>query len=187
MLARSENAVFRKFILKSAAVAAALCWAPAALADGETATARSEALAITPLSLVKEQDLDFGAIIPGTTTGFVTLSPTNTVTTTNGIVVMGTTQNAAFYGYGQFNQNLRIYLNANQFNLVRAGGTQTMRLDQLTVGSVPPVVLGTAPRTFRIASANGLFRFTLGGRLRVLANQMPGTYVGQFAVSVEYL
>lgn len=158
-----------------------------AQAQGETATANAEALAITPLSLVKEQDLDFGTIIPGTTNGFVTLSPANVVTTTGGIIVSGTTQNAAFYGYGRFNQQLRIYLNANQFNLVRQGGTQTMRLDQVTIGSTPPVVIGTAPRTFRIASASGLFRFTIGGRLRVLANQMPGTYIGQFAVSVEYL
>lgn len=156
-------------------------------AQGEAATANAEALAITPLSLVKEQDLDFGIIIPGATTGFVTVSPSNAVTTTSGIIVTGTTQNAAFYGYGTFNQRLRIYLDANQYNLVRQGGTQTMRLDQVTIGSTPPVVIGTAPRTFRIASANGLFRFTIGGRLRVLANQTPGTYVGQFAVSVEYL
>lgn len=174
-------------LMGAAAWAAMLLHAVPAYAQAEAAAADAEALAITPLSLVKEQDLDFGFIIPGTTTGFVTVSPTNTVTTTGGIIATGTTQNAAFYGYGTFNQRLRINLDANQYNLVRQGGTQTMRLDQLTIGSAPPVVLGTAPRTFRIASANGLFRFTIGGRLRVLANQMPGTYVGQFAVSVEYL
>ena len=177
-----------KSILIGAAFGAALlAHAAPAFAQAESATANAEALAITPLSLVKEQDLDFGYIIPGTTTGFVTLSPSNAVTTTGGIIVTGTTQNAAFYGYGSFNQILRIYIDANQYNLVRQGGTQTMRLDQMTIGSTPPVVIGTAPRTFRIASASGLFRFTMGGRLRVLANQMPGTYVGQFAVSVEYL
>ena len=177
-----------KYILIGAAAwSAMLVHAAPALAQAQSATANAEALAITPLSLVKEQDLDFGYIIPGTTTGFVTLSPSNAVTTTGGIIVTGNTQNAAFYGYGTFNQFLRIYIDANQYNLVRQGGTQTMRLDQMTIGSVPPVVIGTAPRTFRIGSASGLFRFTMGGRLRVQPNQMPGTYVGQFAVSVEYL
>mgnify|MGYP002780120201 CR=1 FL=1 len=175
----------RKVALSLAALAA-LATTPAQ-AQGETATSGAEALAIVPLSLVKEQDLDFGYIIPGTSNGFVTLSPANVVTTTGGIIVTGTTQNAAFYGFGRFNQQLRISLNANQFNLTRQGGTQTMRLDQVTIGSVPPVTIGTAPRTFRIASASGLFRFTVGGRLRVLRNQTPGTYTGQFTVSVEYL
>jgi hypothetical protein len=145
--------VFRLFLSVAALLASLAVMPHAALAQGETATAETELLAITPLSLVKEQDLDFGFIIPSTTTGFVTLSPSNVVTTTNGIIVTGTTQNAAFYGYGTFNQRLRIYLNANQYNLVRQGGTQTMRLDQVTIGSTPPVVIGTAPRTFRIASA----------------------------------
>jgi len=168
-------------------LASLLVAAAPARAQGESATARAEALAIIPLSIVKEQDLDFGLIIPGTTDGFVTLSPANAVTTTGGIITSGTTQNAAFYGYGTFNQRLRINLDANQYLLVRQGGTETMRMDQMTIGSQPPVVIGTAPRTFRIASANGLFRFTMGGRLQVRANQVPGTYVGQFTVSVEYL
>lgn len=178
--------MFRTILLVAALILGSVAAAPAQ-AQAEAATANAEALAITPLSLVKEQDLDFGFIVPGTTTGFVTLSPSNVVTTTGGIIVTGTTQNAAFYGYGSFNQFLRIYLDANQYNLRRQGGTQTMRLDQITIGSTPPVVIGTAPRTFRIASASGLFRFAVGGRLRVLPNQVPGTYVGQFAVSVEYL
>lgn len=178
--------MFRTILLVAALILGPVAAAPAQ-AQAEAATANAEALAITPLSLVKEQDLDFGFIVPGTTTGFVTLSPSNVVTTTGGIIVTGTTQNAAFYGYGSFNQFLRIYLDANQYNLRRQGGTQTMRLDQITIGSTPPVVIGTAPRTFRIASASGLFRFAVGGRLRVLPNQVPGTYVGQFAVSVEYL
>ena len=178
--------MFRTILLVAALILGPVAAAPAQ-AQAEAATANAEALAITPLSLVKEQDLDFGFIVPGTTTGFVTLSPSNVVTTTGGIIVTGTTQNAAFYGYGSFNQFLRIYLDANQYNLRRQGGTQTMRLDQVTIGSTPPVVIGTAPRTFRIASASGLFRFAVGGRLRVLPNQVPGIYVGQFAVSVEYL
>ena len=88
----------RSFTLALMALALVGAGSSSAMAQGETATTNAEALAITPLSLVKEQDLDFGNIIPGTTTGFVTLSPANAVTTTGGIIVSGTTQNAAFYG-----------------------------------------------------------------------------------------
>lgn len=161
--------------------------ASAAQAEGVPRAARTEILVVTPLSLVKELDLDFGAIVPGTALGHVTLSPANGITTTNGIVVMGKTQPAAFYGYGRKNQNVRIYLDANQYDLLHSGGVHKMVLDRLTVGSVPPVVIGTAPRTFRITSDDGLFRFTLGGRLQVARNQPVGTYSANFRVSVEYM
>ena len=153
---------------------------------GESAT--SNALVVTHLSLVKDEDLDFGYIIPGGTQGFVTIRPDGTLVTSGGIVATaGETSPAAFYGYGSFNQRLRINIDATQYNLRRQGGTQTMRLDQLTISSQPPVVLGPAPRLFVISSPNGFFRFTIGGRLRVAANQRAGLYTGEIDVTVEYM
>lgn len=167
---------------------ASLAFATPALAEPVGEAATSNAIVVTQLSLVKDDDLDFGYIIPGGTQGFVTIRPDGTLVTSGEIrATAGETKPAAFYGYGSFGQRLRINIDANQYNLRRQGGTQTMRLDQLTISSQPPIVLGPAPRLFVIASPDGFFRFTIGGRLRVAANQRAGLYTGEFDVTVEYM
>lgn len=158
-----------------------------AQAAGEE-SADSRLVVVTQLSLVKDVDLDFGLIIPGASRGFVTLSPDGSIATSGGVTqVAGATQPAAFYGYGQYRQFLRINIDANRYFLRRVGGSERMRLDRITIGSTPPTTLSTSPRLFYIGSPDGFFRFTVGGRLRVGANQAPGTYRAEFDVTVEYL
>ena len=142
---------------------------------------------VTPLSFVKELDLDFGQIIPGNADGTVTMDSTGAVTTTGGIIqINGTQQPARFWGYGTFNQRVLINVDANSYTLTRDGGTETMLLDRILIGSQPPIIINTNPRRFRIANPDGFFSFTMAGRLRVAANQAPGVYRGQFTVQLEY-
>ena len=160
---------------------------PATLSAQESASADAETLLLTPLSFFKEDDLDFGQIIPGDTAGTVVMDSTGAVTTTGGVIqINGTQQVARFWGYGSFNQRVRINVNANSHILTRDGGTETMVMDQVLIGSAPPTVITTSPRTFRIVNANGYFAFSLAGRLQVAANQAPGAYIGEFAVTLEY-
>lgn len=177
--------------IRSVALAIAgglLACANAAVAQDGTATADADMVVVTQLSLVKDVDLDFGNIIPGTSRGFVTLNPDGTLTKSGGVVqVSGEGQPAAFYGYGEYRQFLRISIDANRYFLRRVGGNETMRLDNITIGSTPPTTLSTNPRLFYIGAPDGFFRFTVGGRLRVGANQVPGTYETEFDVTVEYL
>lgn len=159
--------------------------APAHAQDG--ATGEAQAFLITPLSFVKETDLDFGSIIPGDTAGTVFMDSTGAVSTTGGVTHLdGTQQPARFWGYGQFNQRVLINIDANTYTLTRVGGTETMLYDQVTIGSRPPILITTNPRRFRIANPDGYFAFTIAGRLRVGADQAPGVYEGEFAVTLEY-
>ena len=79
-----------------------------------------------------------------------------------------------------------INVNANSYTLRRDGGSETMIMDQVLIGSQPPIIINTNPRRFRIANPDGYFSFTMAGRLRVNANQQPGVYTGTFIVTLEY-
>ena len=159
--------------------------APAQAQESETGDAR--AFLVTPLSFVKQTDLDFGVIIPGNADGFVFMDSTGAIATNNGIVVLnGTQQPARFWGFGQFNQRVLINITQDQYTLTRVAGTETMLYDQVTIGSSPPILITTNPRRFRIANPDGFFSFTIAGRLQVAADQAPGVYEGEFAVNLEY-
>ncbi len=150
-------------------------------------SSEASAFLVTPLSFVKETDLDFGVIIPGDTNGTVFMDSTGAVATSGGIIVQGGTQQPArFWGYGEFNQRVLINIDANTYTLTRVGGSETMLYDQVTIGSRPPIIITTAPRRFRIANPDGFFAFTIAGRLQVAADQAPGVYEGQFTVVLEY-
>ncbi|MEM7779499.1 MAG: DUF4402 domain-containing protein [Pseudomonadota bacterium] len=153
----------------------------------ETESANTEAFLVTPLSFVKQDDLDFGQIIPATSAGTVVMDSTGAVTTSGSIIqVNGTQQPARFWGYGSFNQIVIINVDANSYTLTRDGGTETMIMDQVLIGSSPPINITTNPRRFRIGNPDGFFTFTMAGRLQVNARQRPGTYTGQFTVTLEY-
>lgn len=172
-------------MLCAALMAGLIGVAPAAAQDSETSDSR--AFLVTPLSFVKEFDLDFGQIVPSDTNGTVFLDSAGNVSTTGGVTVLdGTTRPARFAGYGQFNQRVLINIDANTYVLTREGGTETMIYDQVTIGSRPPILLSTNPRRFRIANPDGYFFFNVAGRLQVGANQEPGVYRGTFTVQLEY-
>ncbi|MHA7820870.1 MAG: DUF4402 domain-containing protein [Erythrobacter sp.] len=153
----------------------------------ETEEASAEAFLVTPLSFVKQDDLDFGQIIPGNTNGTVVMDSTGAVTTSGGVIqIDGTQQPARFWGYGTFNQRVLINVDANSYTLTRQGGTETMIMDAILIGSQPPIIINTNPRRFRIANPDGYFSFTMAGRLQVAADQAPGVYDGEFTVTLEY-
>lgn len=178
-------AIFTRFRLILAALL--LGSLPAATWAQDTESPEARAFLVTPLSFVKQTDLDFGQIVPTDTDGTVTMDSTGAVTTTGGIYVIdGTQQPARFWGYGSFNQRVLINVTQNSYTLTRDGGTETMIMDQILIGSQPPIVITTNPRRFRIANPDGFFSFTIAGRLQVGARQTPGVYTGEFAVTLEY-
>ncbi|MFC4292963.1 DUF4402 domain-containing protein [Sphingorhabdus arenilitoris] len=153
-------------------------------ADVESADGR--AVIIRPLSFINYEDLNFGKIIPASTAGTVTVAPNGTRTTNNSnIVLVGTDHQAArFTGQGTFNQRVDISLASN--TIVINGAGTPMTVSTFTIGSTPSVVLTTTPTRFRIASANGIFAFTVGARLNVAANQAPGKYSGTWNITLNY-
>ncbi|MGB3469207.1 MAG: DUF4402 domain-containing protein [Erythrobacter sp.] len=179
--------ICRMFATAFLGIAVSALLAAPASAQADTASADSRALIITPLSFVRNTDLDFGQIIPANADGTIFMDSNGAVTTTNGIQhIDGTQAPAEFWGYGSFNQRVLINIDANTYTLTRNGGTETMLFDQVTIGSRPPILLTTNPRRFRIINAQGIFAFAVSGRLQVGANQPAGTYTGQFSVTLEY-
>ncbi len=161
---------------------------PACAQDRATTQGRAQAVIVTPLSFFKVNDLVFGRIIPGPTAGTVIIAPSGTRTVTGGVrAATGLPhQPASFAGRGSFNQLVNISINATSRTLTRVGGSQTMVMDTFIIGSTPTATLTTSPVAFRIGSTNGMFQFPVGARLRVGANQAPGTYRGTFTITLQY-
>lgn len=161
---------------------------PAGAHAQETEAAEVRAFLVTPLSFVKQFDLDFGQVIPGDNAGQVTVGPDGSVSTNGDVTqIDGTQERALFFGFGAFNQLVRIQFDADDYELTRVGGTETMTMSATTIGSIPPVPLDSNPRIFRISNPDGFFSFGMGATLDVEANQEPGTYEGTFTITLDYL
>lgn len=146
-------------------------------AQAQTDAATAKAITLRPLSIVKLRDLEFGDLIAGPTAGTVTIDPDDDSRSTTGGVgaAGGAPQAARFYTYGGPRQY--IYVTRGAFPvLARAGGGATMTVDQLTLNGA----------TFRYLDDAGILDLRVGGRLRVGANQMQGSYAGSFTITVTY-
>lgn len=179
---RTRDQIFSRAIACLLFVLAALTSAPAAYAQ----TSNSEATAVTigPMSVVKVQDLNYGNLIAGTSAGTMTIDTRNGNASTTGSVVRagGVTSRANFIIYGPQNQIVRIRI-PSTILINRNGGGANMRIDRMSVGnanrSLGTNVVGRLSRT-------GVFDLTVGGRLRVNANQQQGAYSGTFDMTVDY-
>lgn len=181
-------------VLCAALFCALLFFAPTNPAHAQTATtsAGSSAVVVTPLSLVKVKDLDFGRIAPRPTAGTVTLDPVNqTCAVTGTIVHAGACQAAEFAGMGRRRMMVRIQVPTT---VTITGPGAPMTITNFTLATSPDLAfvggngngLGAGNRRYQIQPTSGVFDFRVGGRLNVNANQVGGTYTGTFAVIVQY-
>ena len=151
-----------------------------------TTPGSAEITIVRPLSFIIDDNLDFGAVIRGTTAGTVTVAPDGTRTRTGGVTLAngGGHKPASFAGQGAFNQRVDISIGASSIFLTGPGAP--MRVRDFVIGSTPTAVLTTAPLRFRIAAANGIFAFPIGATLDVGANQVPGKYTGNWSITLNY-
>ena len=156
-------------------VSAAVGACPVAAA---TQTANSQATIVTPLSLVNTDSLRFGSIIPGASAGTVTVDPfTEARTTTGGVTAYGGAVTAAkFSGLSSNPSHLKIDVPAGSITLTRVGGTETMTANNFGINGDKNDWI----------TASTVFSFNVGAKLTVGANQVAGTYVGTFTVTVNY-
>lgn len=166
-----------KSALKTALIAA-ICIGPIFAVRAATVTGETQAVVVTPLSLVKFEDLRFGRIIAGATSGTVTISNTSGARTSTGPVTLvgGDFGPARFAGLGNNNFFVRLRrATSGAITLDRVGGGASMTLTNLT--GVPDT---------RIFPTNGILLFAVGGRLNVGPGQMAGTYVGTIDLQLIY-
>lgn len=164
-------------------------------ASAQVATAQGSATAaiVTPLTLIKVQDLNFGRIAALPTAGTVTVDVnTGVCSTTGGLAQQGTCQFAEFAGMGVRRMTVRIQV-PTSITITGPGGA-SMLVNTITLGTSPDLSyiggngngLGNGNRRYQINSNTGLFTMRVAGRLNVGANQAPGVYAGSFPVTVQY-
>lgn len=184
------RAALRAFL---ALVALALFAAPVQAKEKATAAASAQATVVSPLTLIKVTDLNFGRVAARSTPGTVTINiNTGVCTTTGGLIHQGACQYAEFAGMGTRRLTARIQV-PGSITLTGPGGA-TMLVDAITLGTAPElqfiggngVGLGNGNRRYQIASITGIYTFRVAGRLNVGANQRPGVYTGTFVVAVQY-
>jgi spore coat protein U-like protein len=164
-----------------------------------TRAAPAKAVVLTPLSLVKTADLNFGRIVALPAAGTVTVASDADACTYAVVTGIGPCTAARFSGRGVVGGGVRIGL-VTSTNLTGPG--QTMVLDTLTVSGLNGAIfagngnsnghgLGLTQgngnnNRFRIGGLGGVFDFGIGGTLHVNANQAPGVYRGTVTVTVTY-
>jgi len=171
--------MYRAYPLASLAAAALLMAAPAELrAAPAIGTSAAETIVLKPLTLLKVEDMDFGALFPSGSPGTATIDPyTGAVSVAGGVTLgPGPTTAALFTGAGTRRAPVIIRLPKNPITLTRVGGTETMTVSDWTLD-------GNSTRQINAFEA---FEFRVGGRLNVAANQADGTYIGSFDVTVVY-
>jgi hypothetical protein len=168
------------------ALVASLCAAGSAHAASGNGIAK--VVVVSQLSFLAVEELEFGNILPSGAAGTVVVAPDGARTRTGGVTLVGgLVQPARFAGRGTAGQIVQVSLGSPFFMLTRGGGSETMRLDTIVIGSTPTAVLTPTPRTFVISSPTGIFNFPIGGTLRVNANQVPGDYAGFVTLTLNYM
>lgn len=163
--------------LANIAVAAIVLAATPVPASAATITAAAKAKVVKPLTLTSVQDFDLGTMVLGSGTWSgetVSLSRTGVLTCPANVTCMGATQ-VARYNVAGSNQET-VTINAPDVTMVnQSDSTKTLIL---TVDSPGSVVLPN--------SGNPGVVFPLGGSITLSSNTPGGTYVGTFAVTVDY-
>lgn len=167
-----------RFLRLAAALLAALSAMPsAAIAAPARATGAATVDLLSPLTIQKLQDLDFGTVAV-TAAGTAVIDPVaNSISTTGGLVAAGGTPHAAlFRGAASQNSVVNIKLPKQPITLTRVGGAETVTVSNFTLDG---------PTKRQMAQAT-TFDIKVGATLTVPAGQMAGQYTGTFDVTAQY-
>ncbi len=176
--------MIKRNILLTAAGALALSGlATGAFAGTLSASATSSVVVVSPTTLTKNQDLNFGTVIrpsgSSANTTF-TLDPVTGLVTKgtagDGSVVASPTTAAVFTL-----QTIAAitYSQAATLNFAPAG-------QLINIAPSAPIVASTTGGTATAVPANGAVTLTYGGHFDVTSTTVPQTYTGTLAVTITY-
>lgn len=168
-----KNSTFRPIAFVSLAVIS-LSSGNAGAAD--SATANATATVMTPISIAKSADLDFGAFAAGTG-GTVVIGTDGSRSSTGAVVesASDTGNNAEFAVSGQANATYAITLPGDG-TVTITSGANSMAVNTFTSD---PSGTGTL-------DGSGNQALNVGATLVVGSGQAAGSYTGTFDVTVEY-
>lgn len=145
----------------------------------ETATATATATIVTPISISKTTDMNFGNVaVQSATSGTVVLTPSGVRSTSGGTTLpstAGTVAAAAFTVEGESGYTYSITLPTSALTISSSSNTMTV-----STFTSSPSATGTL--------TGGSETLTVGATLNVAAGQAAGTYVSgtPFNVTVNY-
>jgi hypothetical protein len=161
-----------------AAVAATLVAATPAVAQQASATAEARGVVLSPLTLTKVSDLDFGTVSASAAAGTVSVDATSGIRSVTGGVtaVPSTFSRARFDGLAQAATTVQLTLVPPTGGLLYSGSNSV---------SVSNMGFDSAGAT-RVVPAGGSFVAYVGGDFAIAANQPNGTYSALFQVTADY-
>jgi hypothetical protein len=186
-----KSAAGRVCMVSGCALAAALALLPLPALAQQSSTVDMAMTVLTPGSIVKVTDMDFGQIAQPSAAGTVVLSPSASAscTPTNGLVHSGNCQAAQFSILGRRNWRVRVRETSGTVTLNGPAGA-TMTMTNVTFASAD---LSTRPGgngwnlgNYNIDTLDGVADFYLGGTLNVGALQTPGVYNGTVNIQIQF-
>ena len=165
----------KRFTL-SAAATLMVAGSLSAAQNSATTSANATARIISPITLTKVTDLNFGDVVPSGVAGTVTVTPAALRTSAGGASLgNGAAVTAASFTVGgQGSATYTITLPAAAVTLT--SGANTMTVDTFT----------SNPSGTGALSAGGSQTLNVGANLNVGISQATGTYSGSFSVTVAY-
>jgi hypothetical protein len=158
-------------------VPAMLLLAAPAGSDAATQSATGQVSLLSPLSVLKNADLNFGDLVVSGAGTAVVDPVAGSLATTGSVTKAGASAHAAlFTGTGSKNSIVHIRVPTTPITVTRVGGTETMTVSNWTLD-------GAANRR---VPASDIFTFAVGATLNVAAGQAAGIYNGTFQVTVQY-
>jgi len=169
-----------RFTLSLAALAATLVVATPAVAQQASATAEARGVVLSPLTLTRVSDLDFGTVASSATAGTVAVNATSGIRSVTGGVtaVPSTFSRAEFTGLAQAATTVQLTLVPPTGNQLYSG----TNFINIAAGSMGFDSAGTT----RVVPAGGSFTVGVGAAFDIAANQPNGAYSALFQVTADY-
>jgi hypothetical protein len=170
--------------------ACALAMATCALSDparAETEAVDAQVAIVERGTFFKVEDLHFGVVIPSALPGVVTVAPSGARTATGGVTLVGNLHHAAEFAGRKPNGNAPVQISVGSATIQLTGPGAPMLVSLFRGNTNPGQVLTPIPRNFQVQSqANGAFELTVGATLAVGGNQAPGTYTGNWTITLDF-
>ncbi len=179
----TNASAFRLAFFGFAALAALVLHSAAHAAN---ASGNGTAKTISPLSIARTADLDFGILIPTATGGTVAIDAQTSARTASGVIPAGGSVSAGqFIGAATPAAVVTFTLAPSpSMTLNRIGGGASMTVNQLRLSRDGGTSQPFGPN--HTMNASGAVLLGVGGRLNVGPNQMEGVYEAIFTLTMDY-
>ena len=171
-----------RFTLCLAALAASVATASPAFAQAASEQALARGVVLQPLTLTKNNDLDFGTVISTAAAGTVSINANDGSRAVGGGVLAVANWpggRGLFTGNGTAGNTVSLSLNSPTALVSTSNPLNTVAVNNggLVLDS------GGATRTI---PAGGIFQVGVGGEFAIAANQPNGTYEATFTLTANY-